>query len=160
MFSPAIPTFSQASLAFYFPQKVYININTSYRIEFDTLNSTDFYYIIDITTSGSPITGTLVAEPLYCLSETIYKPNNVAFAKQGAVPGSVRTKQLATNSVLLNGSVFYTAAGAYAANNGLYQGTNISNNYYVKTTPVVQSCAVRDTTNDGNPRNGKRTKCF
>ena len=160
MFSPAIPTFSQASLAFYFPQKVYININTSYRIEFDTLNATDFYYIIDITTSGSPITGTLVAEPLYCLSETIYKPNNVAFAKQGAVPGSVRTKQLATNSVLLNGSVFYSAAGAYAANNGLYQGTNISNNYYVKTTPVVQSCAVRDTTNDGNPRNGKRTKCF
>jgi hypothetical protein len=160
IYSPAIPSFGQASLAFYFPQNVYINTTKSYYIKFDTLNTTNFYYIVDNTIPGSPITGTLVAEPLYCDSQTIYKPNNVTFAKQGAVPGSVRTKQLATNSVLLNGSVFYSAAGAYAANNGLYQGTNISGNYYVKTTPVVQSCAVRDTTNDGNKRTGKKTKCF
>ena len=109
---------------------------------------------------GSGTTGKLVAEPLYCESQTIYKPNNVTFAKQGAVPGSIRTKQLATNSVLFNGGVFYTAAGASAANVGLYQGTNISGNYYVKTKPVIQSCAVRDTSNDGNGRNGRRTKCF
>ena len=124
------------------------------------MNAINFYYIVDITTPGSPITGTLVAQPLYCDSQTIYKPNNVTFAKQGAVCGSVRTKQLATNSLLLNGSVFYSAAGASAANIGLYQGTNISNNYYVKTKPVIQGCSVRDTTNDGNKRTGKKTKCF
>ena len=160
IFSPATPSFSQASLAFYFPENIYINTNTSYYIKFETLNTTNFYYIVDNTIPGSPLTGTLVAQPLYCESQTIYKPNNVTFAKQGAVCGSVRTKQLATNSVLLNGNVFYSAAGASAANAGLYQGTNISGNYYVKTKPVIQSCAVRDTSNDGNPRNGKRTKCF
>lgn len=159
-YSPGVPSFSEASLAFYFPQNVYINTTTLYRIRFETLNATNFYYIVDTTSPGSPLTGKLVAEPLYCESETIYKPNNVAFAKQGAVPGSVRTKQLATNSILLNGSVFYTAAGAADANAGLYQGTNISGNYYVKTKPVIQSCAVRDTSNDGNGRNGRRTKCF
>jgi hypothetical protein len=151
-YSPGIPSFSEASLAFYFPQNIYISMSTAYYIKFETLNTTNFYYIIDTTTSGSPLTGKLVAEPLYCESQTIYKPNNVTFAKQGAVCGSVRTKQLATNSVLLNGSVFYSAAGASAANAGLYQGTNISGNYYVKTKPMIQSC--------GNPRNGKRTKCF
>jgi hypothetical protein len=124
------------------------------------LNATGFYYIVDTTTSGSPLAGKLVAEPLYCESQTIYKPNNVTFAKQGAVCGSIRTKQLATNSLLLNGSVFYSAVGASAANAGLYQGTNISQNYYVKTKPVIQGCAVSDTSNDGNHRNGKKLKCF
>ena len=160
-YSPGIPSFSESSLAFYFPQNIYIDITTTYYIRFVTLNTTNFYYIVDNTIpSVSPLTGKLVAEPLYCESQTIYKPNNVTFAKQGAVPGSVRTKQLATNSVLLNGGVFNTAAGASAANDGLYQGTNLSNNYFVKTKPVIQSCAVRDTSNDGNHRNGRRTKCF
>ena len=160
-YSPGIPSFSESSLAFYFPQNIYIDITTTYYIRFVTLNTTNFYYIVDNTIpSVSPLTGKLVAEPLYCESQTIYKPNNVTFAKQGAVPGSVRTKQLATNSVLLNGGVFNTAAGASAANDGLYQGTNLSNNYFVKTKPVIQSCAVRDTPNDGNRRNGRRTKCF
>lgn len=159
-YSPGIPSFSEASLAFYFPQNVYINTSTTYRILFETLNATNFYYIVDTTTPGSPLAGKLVAEPLYCESQTIYKPNNVTFAKQGAVCGSIRTKQLATNSLLLNGSVFYSAAGASAANAGLYQGANISHNYYVKTKPVIQGCAVRDTSNDGNHRNGKKLKCF
>ena len=159
-YSPGFPFFSEASLAFYFPQNIYINTITTYYIKFETLNATNFYYIVDPVTIGVPLTGKLVAEPLYCESQTIYKPNNVTFAKQGAVCGSLRTKQLATNSVLLNGSVFYSAAGASAANAGLYQGTNISDNYYVKTKSVIQSCAVRDTSNDGNGRNGKRTKCF
>jgi len=157
---PVIPSFSEASLAFYFPQNIYINTSTSYYIKFETLNAMPFYYIVDTTSPGSPLTGKLVAEPLYCESKTIYKPNNITFAKQGAVCGSVRTKQLATNSVLLNGYVFYSAAGASAANVGLYQGTNISGNYYVKTKPVIQGCAVRNTTNDGNGRNGRKTKCF
>ena len=160
-YSPGSPSFSEVSLAFYFPENIYINITTAYYIRFETLNATNFYYIVDTTTPpSSPLTGKLVAEPLYCESQTIYKPNNVTFAKQGGVSGSVRTKQLATNSVLLNGNVFYSAAGASAANAGLYQGTNISDNYYVKTKPVIQSCAVRDTSNDGNGRNGRRTKCF
>jgi hypothetical protein len=158
-YSPGSPSFSEASLAFYFPQNIYINTTTSYYIKFETLNATNFYYIVDNTIPGS-LAGKLVAEPLYCESQTIYKPNNITFAKQGAVCGSLRTKQLATNSVLLNGSVFYSAAGASAANAGLYQGTNISGNYYVKTKPVIQSCAVRDTANDGNGRNGRKTKCF
>ena len=140
MLSPAIPSFSQASLAFYFPQNIYINTSTSYYIRFSTLNATDFYYIVDNTIPGFPLTGTLVAVPLYCKSQTIYKPNNVTFAKQGAVSGSLRTKQLATNSVLLNGSVFYSAVAASAANVGLYQGTNLSGNYFLKIKPVTDSC--------------------
>jgi surface protein len=139
-YSPGIPSFSEASLAFYFPQNIYINTSTSYYIRFSTLNARDFYYIVDNTIPGSPLTGTLVAAPLYCKSETIYKPNNVTFAKQGAVSGSIRTKQLATNSVLLNGSVFYSAAAASAANVGLYQGTNLSGNYFLKIKPVTNSC--------------------
>jgi hypothetical protein len=159
IYSPGIPSFSQASLAFYFPESIFINPSKSYYIKFKTINSINFDWLVY---SGATLTlsGFLVAVPLYCESQTIYKPNNVTFAKQGAVPGSVRTKQLATNSVLLNGSVFYSAAGASAANVGLYQGTNISGNYYVKTKPVIQGCAVRDTSNDGNGRNGRRTKCF
>ena len=57
-YSPGIPTFSEASLAFYFPQNIYINTSTSYYIKFETLNATNFYYIIDTTTPGSPLTGT------------------------------------------------------------------------------------------------------
>lgn len=75
-----------------------------------------------------------------CLSQTIYKPNNVAFAKQGAVPGSTRLKKLVSDSVTLNGNSFYSAAAAAAANFGKYQGTNIPGNYYVKIKQVVDSC--------------------
>ena len=156
---PYAPSFNAASIIFYFPENIYINISKSYYINFKTINNIGFDYLVD-NYSNYNLSGTLVAEALYCESQTIYKPNNVTFAKQGAVCGSLRTKQLATNSVLLNGSVFYSAAGASAANVGLYQGTNISGNYYVKTKPVIQSCAVRDTANDGNHRNGKKTKCF
>lgn len=75
-----------------------------------------------------------------CLSQTIYKPNNVAFAKQGAVPGSTRLKKLVSDTVTLNGNSFYSAAAAAAANFGKYQGTNIPGNYYVKIKQVVNSC--------------------
>ena len=80
----------------------------------------------------------LYAKP--CLSQTIYKPNNVAFAKQGAVPGSTRLKKLVSDTVTLNGNSFYSAAAAAAANFGKYQGTNIPGNYYVKIKQVVNSC--------------------
>ena len=75
-----------------------------------------------------------------CLSETIYKPSNVAFAKQGAVSGSTRLRKLVSDTTMMNGSSFYSARGAEEANLGRYQGTNISSNYYVKTKPVVDSC--------------------
>jgi hypothetical protein len=42
---------------------------------------------------------------------------------------------------MLIGSSFYSAAGAAAANQGQYQGTNVAGNYYVKLKPVVDSCA-------------------
>ena len=75
-----------------------------------------------------------------CLSETIYKPNNIGFAKQGAVSGSTRLKKLVSDTTTLNGSSFYSARGAEEANLGRFQGTNLSSNYYVKNKPVVDSC--------------------
>jgi len=75
-----------------------------------------------------------------CLSQTIYKPNNVAFGRQGAVSGSTRLKKLVSDTVTLNGSSFYSAYGAQQANIGKYQGTNVSGNYYVKMNPVIDSC--------------------
>jgi photosystem II stability/assembly factor-like uncharacterized protein len=96
--------------------------------------------------SNSPLGSQVVAPVNYtpprlyskpCLSQTIYKPNNVAFAKQGAVPGSTRLKKLVSDSVTLNGNSFYSAAAAAAANFGKYQGTNIPGNYYVKIKQVV-----------------------
>jgi hypothetical protein len=99
--------------------------------------------------SNSPLGSQVVAPVNYtpprlyakpCLSQTIYKPNNVAFAKQGAVPGSTRLKKLVADTVTLNGNSFYSAAAATAANFGKYQGTNIPGNYYVKIKQVVDSC--------------------
>ena len=75
-----------------------------------------------------------------CNSQTIYKPSNVAFAKQGAVAGSTRLKKLVSDTMTMNGSSFYSAKGAEEANIGKYQGTNLSSNYYVKTNPGINSC--------------------
>jgi hypothetical protein len=75
-----------------------------------------------------------------CISETIYKPNNVAFGRQGAVSGSTRIKKLVSDTVTLNGYSYYSAIGAQQANIGKYQGTNISGNYYVKMREVTNSC--------------------
>ena len=86
-----------------------------------------------------------------CLSQTIYKPNNVAFAKQGAVPGSTRLKKLVSDMVTINGNSFYSAGAATAANFGKYQGTNMPGNYYVKIKDVGVKC---------NTRNGRNTVCF
>ena len=78
-----------------------------------------------------------------CLSETIYKPSNIAFAKQGAVSGATRLRKLVSDTTMMNGSSFYSARGAEEANLGRFQGTNLSSNYYVKTKPVVDSCRGR-----------------
>lgn len=75
-----------------------------------------------------------------CLSQTIYKPNNVAFAKQGAVSGSTRITKLVSDTMTINGNSFYSAAAAVSANFGSYQGTNTSGNYYVKKGNVQCSC--------------------
>ena len=75
-----------------------------------------------------------------CVSQTIYKPNNVAFGKQGAVSGSTRLRKLVADTVMINGSSFYSAAAAAAANMGHYQGTNVAGNYYVKMKPIHNSC--------------------
>jgi hypothetical protein len=66
----------------------------------------------------------------YC--STIYKPNNPQFARQGAVSGSTRIQKLKSDTITNNGFSFYSAYGATMANAGNFQGTNESNNYYVK----------------------------
>jgi len=66
----------------------------------------------------------------YC--STIYKPNNPQFACQGAVSGSTRIQKLKSNTITSNGFSLYSAYGATMANAGNFQGTNESNNYYVK----------------------------
>jgi hypothetical protein len=75
-----------------------------------------------------------------CISQTIYKPNNIGFGRQGAVSGSTRLKKLVSDTMTLNGSSFYSAKGAQEANLGKYQGTNVAGNYYVKMKEVTNSC--------------------
>jgi hypothetical protein len=66
----------------------------------------------------------------YC--STIYKPNNPQFARQGAVSGSTRIQKLKSDTITSNGFSYYSAYGATMANAGNFQGTNESNNYFVK----------------------------
>lgn len=95
-----------------------------------------------------------------CVSQTIYKPSNIAFAKQGAVSGATRLRKLVADTVMINGSSFYSAAGAEAANQGQYQGTNMAGNYYVKIKPVVTSCVSNKIHGDRPHKNGTKTICF
>jgi hypothetical protein len=141
-FAPS--SFNTASRIFYFSETVFIDPSKTYYIVFRTINNVNFKWLVEIYTTNI-LSGTLVAEPLYCPSQTIYKPNNVGFAKQGAVAGATRIKKLVSDTVFMNGSSFYSAKGAQEANLGKYQGTNISSNYYVKTKPVVDSCLGRVT---------------
>lgn len=66
----------------------------------------------------------------YC--SVIYKPNNPQFARQGAVSGSTRIQKLKSDTITSNGFSYYSAYGATMANAGNFQGTNESNNYFVK----------------------------
>ena len=140
---PNPPSYYVSIITFYFPENVYINPSTTYYIIFKSVNNVPFdWFVVDYSGPNPNYTlaGTLVAEALYCPSQTIYKPNNVAFAKQGAVSGSTRLKKLVSDTVTMNGSSFYSAYGAHEANRGKYQGTNISGNYFLKTNKVVNSC--------------------
>ena len=140
---PTPPSYYISIITFYFPENVYINPSTTYYIVFKSVNNVPFDWFVVNYSGPNPnytLAGTLVAEALYCPSQTIYKPNNVAFAKQGAVSGSTRIKKLVSDNVTMNGSSFYSAYGAHEANRGKYQGTNISGNYFLKTNKVVNSC--------------------
>ena len=74
----------------------------------------------------------------YC--STIYKPNNPQFARQGAVSGSTRIQKVKSDTITSNGFSYYSAYGASMANAGNFQGTNSSNNYFVKNRnfPLTQ----------------------
>ena len=78
----------------------------------------------------------------YC--STIYKPNNPQFARQGAVSGSTRIQKLKSDTITSNGFSYYSAYGATMANAGNFQGTNESNNYFVKNRnfPLSQYTAL------------------
>jgi hypothetical protein len=78
----------------------------------------------------------------YC--STIYKPNNPQFARQGAVSGSTRLQKLKSDTITSNGFSYYSAYGATMANAGNFQGTNESNNYFVKNRnfPLSQYTAL------------------
>ena len=140
---PTPPSYYESIITFYFPENVYINPSTTYYIRFESVNNVPFdWFVVDYgsTPPNYTLAGTLVAEALYCPSQTIYKPNNIGFGRQGAVSGSTRLKKLVSDTMTLNGSSFYSAKGAQEANLGKYQGTNVAGNYYVKIKPVIDSC--------------------
>jgi len=119
-----------------FPSNIILYPNISYYIQFKS--TVAFDYMSSNNPNYTPW-GTFIAKGA-CISETIYKPNNSQFAKQGAVSGSLRTQKLKTNTITVNGNSFRSASGAMWANAGLYQGTNISNNYYVKYKEDFVQC--------------------
>ena len=137
---PTPPSFSVAARIFYFPKNIFLEPSKSYYVKFKTINSVIFDWLVYNDISGNNLSGVLVAEPIYCPSQTIYKPNNVAFGRQGAVSGSARLKKLVSDTMTMNGCSFYSAKGAQEANFGKYQGTNLSSNYYIKTSSVIDSC--------------------
>jgi hypothetical protein len=71
------------------------------------------------------------ALPTKCQGTTIYKPNNVPFARQGGVSSSTRTLSLRVNTVNLNGNSFYSAFGAEGANAGKYS-TEYNNSLFIQ----------------------------
>lgn len=89
----------------------------------------------------------------YC--NTIYKPNNPQFARQGAVSGSTRLQKLKSDTITSNGFSYYSAYGATMANAGNFQGTNSSNNYFVKNRnfPLTGFISL------GNYRQNKISEC-
>ena len=83
---------------------------------------------------------------------TIYKPNNIQYATQGAVSSSSRIVRLKLNTINKNGKSFETAFGAQAANAGKYQGTSEAP-YFVKSKTNICNPSIYH-------RNGNRTMCF
>ena len=93
-------------------------------------------------------------QPTKCQGITIYKPNNVPFAKQGGVSSSTRTLSLRVNAVNLNGNSFYSAFGAQGANAGKYS-TEYNPCYFVKNNYQVPNCKLYYGSKPGN-----HTVCF
>ena len=87
-----------------------------------------------------------------CKSTTIYKPNNIQFAKQGAVDNGTRLAKLKYDTITKNGNSFRSAAGLEGANAGKYHGAyNGGSPYFVKSKnqkPITYR------------RNGQKTVCF
>ena len=69
---------------------------------------------------------------------TIYKPNNRLFAKQGATSSKARINALRENTIDQGGALFNSASGLQKINNGIC-GLNGDSVYYVKTKPVIPS---------------------
>lgn len=82
-------------------------------------------------------------EKKYCencgVQNTIYKPNNRQFSKQGGTSGKSRINALRENTINPNGALFNNAYGLKQINNGIC-GLNGDSLYYVKTkpTPYIQ----------------------
>jgi hypothetical protein len=94
------------------------------------------------------------ALPTRCQGITIYKPNNVPFARQGGVSSSTRTLSLRVNTVNLNGNSFYSAFGAEGANAGKYS-TGYNPCYFLKNKYQPPNCRLYYGTKTGN-----HTVCF
>jgi hypothetical protein len=94
------------------------------------------------------------ALPNKCQGTTIYKPSNVAFAKQGGVSSSTRTLSLRVNTVNVNGNSFYSAFGAQGANAGKYS-TEYNPGYFVKNNYQPPNCKLYYGSKPGN-----HTACF
>jgi hypothetical protein len=94
------------------------------------------------------------ALPTKCQGTTIYKPNNVPFARQGGVCSSTRTMSLRVNTVNLNGNSFYSAFGAEGANAGKYS-TEYNPGYFLKNKLQPPNCKLYYGSKPGN-----HTVCF
>ena len=92
--------------------------------------------------------------PNKCQGTTIYKPNNVPFAKQGGVSSGTRTLSLRVNTVNLNGNSFYSAFGAQGANAGKYS-TEYNPSYFLKNNYQPPNCKLYYGSKTGN-----HTVCF
>jgi hypothetical protein len=89
-----------------------------------------------------------------CQGTTIYKPNNVPFARQGGVSSGTRTLSLRVNTVNLNGNSFYSAFGAEGANAGKYS-TEYNPSYFLKNNYQPPNCKLYYGSKPGN-----HTVCF
>jgi hypothetical protein len=74
------------------------------------------------------------------IQNTIYKPNNRQFAKQGATSSKSRINALRENTIDKGGALFNNAYGLQQINNGICS-INGDSVYYVKTkpTPCIQT---------------------
>ena len=108
------------------------------------------------TSTGTPLnptnspTGTQVRTTNYCYGTindknntnnsnkchtTIYKPNNVQFAKQGGVSSGSHLSRLNYNTLNNYGAEYNSATGAIGVNTGRYQSIPTTQSYYNKLKP-------------------------